>query len=233
MTTRRLRGMSSERFCRLCCRAPRIRRASMGAVILNGSPAVGPSRPRSAFRSIRAHLSCTMSRQPKGLKKYVWSPEGALAPRDRASRVRAPSLPSRDCSWSRQRQGQIAFRAAGSAGSPRARSTLAVPVPAGTAAGDFLLATIGVRPNTATITPPAGWTLLIRTNQTTVVGSSQAIYYRLAVAAGTGDLHLELQRLDRLRGRHHRVSRASIRRPPSTSSAGRRLPRASRTRRRA
>ena len=102
-------------------------------------------------------------------------------------------------------QAQIAFRAAGSAGSPSGTLTLAVPVPATTAAGDFLLATIGVRPNTATITAPAGWTLLIRTNQTTIVGSSQAIYYRLAVLPEPATYTCDFRYFERIRGRHQRI----------------------------
>src|ERR1700693_1083427 len=45
MTTRRLRGMSQEMLRRLCCRAPRIRRKSMGRGHSNGLRDADPQLP--------------------------------------------------------------------------------------------------------------------------------------------------------------------------------------------
>ncbi len=54
-------------------------------------------------------------------------------------------------------------------------------------AGDLLVAAIAVRPNTATITAPAGWTLQFRTNQTSNPASSQAIYTHAVVGVEPGN----------------------------------------------
>ena len=43
-----------------------------------------------------------------------------------------------------------------------------------------MIAAIAFRPNTATITPPSGWTLIRRTDQSAATASSQATYYRVA-----------------------------------------------------
>ncbi|MEM9378916.1 MAG: Ig-like domain-containing protein [Planctomycetota bacterium] len=75
----------------------------------------------------------------------------------------------------------IAFVATGTAASAAALD-LDVPTPAGTAAGDLLLAAIAVRPSSATVTPPAGWTLIRRTDTTTAVLSSLLTYRRVAEA---------------------------------------------------
>jgi len=75
----------------------------------------------------------------------------------------------------------IAFRAAASAAST-AGLNLQVPTPAGTVAGDVLVAAIAVRPWTATITPPTGWTLVRRVDNATGNTSSLAVYRRVAVA---------------------------------------------------
>lgn len=72
----------------------------------------------------------------------------------------------------------ITFRAAASAVS--SNTTLTIPVPAGTVAGDFMIASVGFRPNTLTATAPAGWTLLRRTNNAAGSANSLAVYYRVA-----------------------------------------------------
>jgi len=74
----------------------------------------------------------------------------------------------------------IAFRSAASAGSAAGLS-LMVPKPAGTLSGDVLIASIAVRPNTAAITPPSGWTLVRRVDNATGNSSSLAVYWRVAV----------------------------------------------------
>jgi inosine-uridine nucleoside N-ribohydrolase len=64
-------------------------------------------------------------------------------------------------------------------------TTISVTTPAGTTAGDLVLATIGIGATGATtqtvITPPAGWTLVNRTNHTTTDGLA---VYRHAFASG-------------------------------------------------
>ena len=58
-----------------------------------------------------------------------------------------------------------------------------IPKPSGTVAGDVMIASISVTPYTATITPPAGWTLVRRVDNTTATTSSLAIYWRAADAS--------------------------------------------------
>ena len=79
--------------------------------------------------------------------------------------------------------GPIAFRAAASAAAPSGTLSLSVSVPAGTTASDVMVASIGVRPNTATITAPAGWTLVRRIDNASATASSLAVYYRVATAS--------------------------------------------------
>ena len=56
--------------------------------------------------------------------------------------------------------------------------------PAGTAPGDVMLASIAVRPVEADITPPPGWTLIRRTDQTSSgTAQSLATYYKVAGAS--------------------------------------------------
>ncbi|HEY7172610.1 MAG TPA: C25 family cysteine peptidase [Vicinamibacterales bacterium] len=75
----------------------------------------------------------------------------------------------------------IAFRSAAAGGG--ASGNLTITKPAGTALNDVMVAAVGVRPNTVTITPPAGWTLLRRTNNANPTAHSLAIYYKAAGAA--------------------------------------------------
>ncbi len=78
----------------------------------------------------------------------------------------------------------------------RPRGALTLAVPAGTVAGDVMVASVAYRPcsNTSggacstTITPPSGWTLVRAVNTTTGAGtagygSRLLIYYRVATAA--------------------------------------------------
>lgn len=58
----------------------------------------------------------------------------------------------------------IVFRAAASAGATAKVLTLTINKPAGTMAGNVMLSSIGVRPNTVVITAPAGWTLVRRSD---------------------------------------------------------------------
>src|SRR5262249_42181293 len=75
----------------------------------------------------------------------------------------------------------IAFRSAGVSGG--ASGNLTINKPAGTALNDVMIAAVGVRPNTATITAPAGWTLLRRNDNANPTAHSLAIYYKVAGAA--------------------------------------------------
>jgi MSHA biogenesis protein MshQ len=60
---------------------------------------------------------------------------------------------------------------------------LTINVPAGTTAGDVMIAAVAVLPSAVTITPPAGWTSLNRVDQTAGNSNSQEIFYRIATAA--------------------------------------------------
>src|SRR5437762_2964447 len=55
--------------------------------------------------------------------------------------------------------------------------------PAGTVAGDVMIASIAVAPNTATINPPLGWTFVDRIDDATSTSRSLAIYRRTADAS--------------------------------------------------
>ncbi len=71
-----------------------------------------------------------------------------------------------------------AFRAAASKAA--ASGSLAINKPTGTASGDVMVASISVRPNTATITAPSGWTLVRRIDNSNTNPNSLATYYRVA-----------------------------------------------------
>lgn len=60
------------------------------------------------------------------------------------------------------------------------RPALRIPVPAGVAPNDLLLAAVAVAPDTAVITPPAGWTLVRRTDNALANANSLAVYRRFA-----------------------------------------------------
>ena len=59
---------------------------------------------------------------------------------------------------------------------------LRINVPAGTVAGDVMVASIAVQPSTIVITPPAGWTLVRNNTQAAGSSSRMATYYRVATA---------------------------------------------------
>ncbi len=76
-----------------------------------------------------------------------------------------------------------AFRASAQGQADSFVVSLIVNRPAGTQVGDVMIAAIGVRPSGATITAPAGWTLIRRTNQAATNSLAQATYWKV-VAAG-------------------------------------------------
>ncbi|HLG04977.1 MAG TPA: autotransporter-associated beta strand repeat-containing protein, partial [Gemmatimonadales bacterium] len=73
-----------------------------------------------------------------------------------------------------------AFRAAAQAGVTSGATSLVISKPSGTVEGDVMIAAVAVRPNTATITAPSGWTLIRRTNNTNATANSQATYRKVA-----------------------------------------------------
>ena len=62
-----------------------------------------------------------------------------------------------------------------------AKANLAISTPTGTAANDVMIAAIGFNNASAAITPPAGWTLVRRTNNTSTTSNSLAVYRKTAV----------------------------------------------------
>ncbi|HEV7365733.1 MAG TPA: autotransporter-associated beta strand repeat-containing protein, partial [Gemmatimonadales bacterium] len=76
-----------------------------------------------------------------------------------------------------------AYRSSAQAGATTGVTSLTINKPAGTVNGDVMIAAIAVRPNTATITAPGGWTLIRRTDQTLTNPGSQATYRKVAGAA--------------------------------------------------
>ena len=75
----------------------------------------------------------------------------------------------------------VSFRAASSASGLNANS-LEISAPAGTTAGDVMIAAIGVRPSTVSVTAPTGWTLVRRTDNTAnqTATNSLAVYRKVA-----------------------------------------------------
>ena len=61
-----------------------------------------------------------------------------------------------------------------------AKANLAISTPTGTTANDVMIAAIGFNNASAAITPPAGWTLVRRTNNTSTTSNSLAVYRKTA-----------------------------------------------------
>jgi hypothetical protein len=79
--------------------------------------------------------------------------------------------------------GGICLRAAASASAPSGTLTLTINKPAGAVENDLMIASIAVRPDIATITPPAGWTLVRRIDNASANANSLAIYWKVAGAS--------------------------------------------------
>jgi hypothetical protein len=62
-------------------------------------------------------------------------------------------------------------------------ASIAVSVPAGTAAGDVMIASINTGPGIVTLTPPAGWTAITNTTPPWSATAKSLTYYRVATAA--------------------------------------------------
>ncbi len=82
-----------------------------------------------------------------------------------------------------------AFRAAAS--SAAASGALTINKPTGTVQGDVMVASISVRPNTATITAPSGWTLVRRLDNTNTTANSLAVYYKVAGSSEPDELRVD------------------------------------------
>jgi hypothetical protein len=76
------------------------------------------------------------------------------------------------------------FRAASSAATTS--GTLVIAQPAATAVNDVMIASIGVRPSSATVTAPAGWTLVRRINNASATANALAVYRKVAGAEEPG-----------------------------------------------
>jgi MSHA pilin protein MshD len=79
--------------------------------------------------------------------------------------------------------GAIAFRAAASAAANSGVLTLAINKPTGTVQGDVMVAAIGFRPATATVTPPSGWTLVRSVQNNSGSGPPAVNVYRKVAGA--------------------------------------------------
>lgn len=77
----------------------------------------------------------------------------------------------------------IEFRAAAQAGAGSGVTSLVIGRPAGVVSGDVLVAGLAVRPQTAVVTPPAGWTLVRRSDNATGAGSSLLVFQRVATGS--------------------------------------------------
>lgn len=65
----------------------------------------------------------------------------------------------------------------------RSASAVTIDVPAGTTAGDVMIASISVRPGTISITTPSGWTLIREVAQASGTSSRLVTYFRVAGSA--------------------------------------------------
>jgi RHS repeat-associated protein len=101
-----------------------------------------------------------------------------------ASSATAPASPAFRAAASGSYGADVRFRAAASAATSTA--TLTISRPTGTAANDVMIAAIGVRPATATISAPSGWTLVRRTDNTTGQTNSLAVFSKIAGASEPG-----------------------------------------------
>ncbi|MCA8953814.1 MAG: hypothetical protein KDE27_30155, partial [Planctomycetes bacterium] len=77
----------------------------------------------------------------------------------------------------------IELRGATSAGNGAGVTTLTLTTPGATEVDDVLVAVVVVRPASATITPPSGWTLVRRLDQSSPNTNSLAVYHRTATAS--------------------------------------------------
>ncbi len=77
----------------------------------------------------------------------------------------------------------IAFRSAASAGAASGTLSLAINKPAGTVQNDAMVASITVRPSSAAVTPPSGWTLVRRVDNTSGSTNSPLTYVKVAGAS--------------------------------------------------
>lgn len=80
----------------------------------------------------------------------------------------------------------IGLRSTSSGGEDSGILSLNLATPAGTVSGDLMLASIAVRPSSAVITAPAGWTLIRRTDNASGVSNSLASYRKIATANEPG-----------------------------------------------
>jgi hypothetical protein len=103
---------------------------------------------------------------------------GGLAPMAAHAQAATPTFRSAS---SATLGGSVNFRAASAA--TTTSGTLAIAKPVGTIDGDVMIASIGVRPSSATVTAPAGWILVRRINNASVAANALAVYRKLAGAA--------------------------------------------------
>ncbi len=75
------------------------------------------------------------------------------------------------------------FRSASSAGADDSVLSLTINKPAGTTQNDVMIASVSVRPSSATVTAPSGWTLIRRTDNANSPTNSLAVYRKVAGAS--------------------------------------------------
>ena len=80
-------------------------------------------------------------------------------------------------------EASIAYRSSTSKNLNDTASSIVVNKPAGVIEGDVLIASIAVRPETLTVTPPSGWTLVVRQNNSIATVNAVLIYSKVAGAS--------------------------------------------------
>jgi MSHA biogenesis protein MshQ len=128
---------------------------------------------------MRADLSIRTSKGLLGLLAALWAllVLAALTAQPAGARFTSQATVSGNtfgaaASW-------ISYRSPASAGV--SSGNLIISKPAGTVSGDFMIAAIAVRPNTATITAPSGWAQVrLLVNSSDPVGEAHGVYRLLA-----------------------------------------------------
>ena len=120
-----------------------------------------------------------------GADTTTYSNSGLAAGTTYVYRIRASNAAG-DSSYSAEASATASvptFRAAASKGATSGTLSLTINRPAGTVQGDVMVASIAIRPSTASITPAAGWNLVQRVDNPNPNANSLAVYYKVAGAS--------------------------------------------------
>ena len=125
-----------------------------------------------------------------GFKVGSFTKSGGTAPASQAIQHGLGEKPKALILWTEAQTNEafsttpsITFKGATTGSAPSGTLTLTINVPPATALNDVLIASVAVRPDTAVVTPPAGWSVVRRIDQTTGSRNSLIIYGKAATAS--------------------------------------------------